>query len=324
MKEKPVACIIIPAFNEQSVLPESLERISILLENLIQSDHISHKSYICIVDDGSRDGTWQIVTDRAKRSPRITGIKLSSNFGHQHALMAGLESCVADIFITIDADLQDDETAIIEMVNHYLDGAHIVYGIRKSRNSATLFKRFSALTFYKVMDLFKTGTIYNHADFRLLSSDVVQELRRFKEVNLFLRAIIPSIGFRQSQVYYDRKERAAGESKYPLVKMLSFAWNGITSFTTIPLKMVSFLGMVIFLMTLLGASYSIWQKVNGNVIPGWTSTVLPIFFLGGVQLLCTGILGEYIGKIYQEIKRRPRFIIEKKTDSYDSDPEFPG
>jgi len=314
MKSNPTLVVIIPAYNEQMVLPESIKRISDILIDMINSRRISSNSYICVVDDGSIDHTWNIISDLAKSSssgPGVVGIKFARNFGHQYALIAGLKTCPADIYITIDADLQDDENAIYEMVDHYLRGSHIVYGVRKSRTVDTLFKRLTALAFYKIMKICRTGTVYNHADYRLLSREVVEEVLKFRETNLFLRAIIPSIGFEQSIVYYDRKERFAGKTKYPVHAMLAFAWNGITSFSTIPLKFVSFVGTLIFLCTICGAMYSIYQKLCGNVVPGWTSTVLPIFFLGGVQLLCVGILGEYIGKMYGEVKNRPRYIIEK-------------
>ncbi len=313
MIESPVLCVIIPAYNEEELLEYSIDRLTQLLDQIMESKKISGQSYLCIIDDGSTDATWEIILKKSKENRSVNGIRLSKNFGHQNALAAGFQSCIADAYVSIDADLQDDENAIHEMIDHYHEGAQVVYGVRKSRRSDTPFKRISAKLFYRFMGFNKTGTIDNHADFRLMSSSVVRELNNFKEVNLFLRAIVPSIGFQTARVYYDRKMRFSGQSKYPIRKMLSFAWEGITSFSTFPLKMVTLAGMLIFILTMTGIFYSIIQKLTGNVIPGWTSTVLPIFFLGGVQLLCVGVLGEYIGKIYQEVKQRPRFIIQEKT-----------
>ncbi|MFH1152193.1 MAG: glycosyltransferase family 2 protein [Pseudomonadota bacterium] len=314
MKDRPVLGLIVPAYNEEAVLGNSIARLGSVLEDLNRIGKISGHSYVCIVDDGSSDDTWQIICRSSLENPWVRGIRLSRNFGHQNALMAGMETCMADVYISIDADLQDDETTIAEMIQAYGNGSQVVYGIRRSRDTDSALKRFSALSFYRIMNVFKTGVIYNHADFRLLSRRAVLEIGRFREVNLFLRAIIPLIGLKTSTVYYDRKERLAGETKYSLGTMLAFAWEGITSFSTIPLRFVSVLGMSIFLLTVMGAAYSVYQKLFGHVVPGWTSTVLPIFFIGGIQLLCVGVLGEYIGKIYQEVKGRPRYIVEEQRN----------
>lgn len=317
--EKPILVIVVPAYNEEEILPISIQRLTDVITELSDRGTVSDDSYICIVDDGSKDKTWPIIRDHARLNSRVRGIKLSTNRGHQNALIAGLESCIADVYISIDADLQDDENTIKEMLENYHQGSQIVYGVRKSRTTDSRFKRWTALCFYKLMGYSKTGTLYNHADYRLLSRRVVKELAGYGEVNLFLRAIIPSLGFKTSTVFYDRKSRDAGESKYSLYSMLSFAWEGITSFSTVPLKLVSVSGLIIFFISSLAAAWSVYQKLNGNVIPGWTSTVLPILFLGGIQLLCTGIVGEYVGKIYQEVKHRPRFIVEEKTHYDTSD-----
>ena len=226
--------------------------------------------------------------------------------------MAGLNNNKADVYVTIDADLQDDENVIMEMIENYHKGSHIVYGVRNSRNVDSFFKRFSAKLFYKIMLLMKVDIIYNHADFRLMSREVIENLRLFDEVNLFIRAVVPLIGFKSSSVYYDRKIRTAGETKYPLKKMLAFAWGGITAFSVFPLRIITFTGFLVFFISMFGIVFSLYRKLTDNVVPGWTSVMLPVFFIGGIQLLSLGVIGEYISKIYNEVKNRPKFIVEKE------------
>ncbi len=306
--------MIIPCYNEQDVLPETAERMKNKYVSLIGEELISAESRVVFVNDGSSDSTWEIISGLHKSDPEyFSGISLSHNSGHQNAVLAGLMTVkdICDIAISMDADLQDDINAIDEMVRKYYEGNHVVYGVRSARKTDTFFKKFTAESFYKFMRLMGADVVYNHADFRLMSSRVLQELSGFKEVNLFLRGMVPLIGFKSCNVYYERSERRAGESKYPLRKMLSFAVNGITSFSTKPLKFITALG---FIMSLLSAAAFIWAfvaKFAGFSELGWASTICSIWLIGGLQLLCLGIIGEYIGKIYAEVKQRPRFIVEE-------------
>lgn len=306
--------IVIPCYNEQEVLPEVSRRLSEKLDSLISRNLVSSESYICLVDDGSSDETWQMISELTKQNKHFKGLKLSNNRGHQNALAAGLINCEAhcDITISIDADLQDDINAIDEMVNHYHAGSEIVYGVRKKRGTDTIFKRWTAQGFYKLMAIFGVKIIYNHADYRLASSKVLRNFNEYKEVNLFLRGIFPLIGYKSSIVEYDRNERFAGESKYPLKKMISFAFEGITSFSTVPLSLVMILGVFTVIITILLGIWALLESLSGNVIPGWGSTIVSIYFLGGVQLLGLGLIGQYVGKIYKEVKARPKFFIETK------------
>ncbi len=304
--------IIVPCYNEEEILPKTVKTLLKTLQTLKESNLISNDSEIVFVDDGSRDKTWDLIEKFAHLYQDVKGIKLSKNYGHQNALLAGLFNTDADCYITIDADLQDDVSVIKEMVEKYKQGCDIVYGVRKERKTDSFFKKFTAEMFYKFMKIMGVDLIYNHADYRLLSRRAVESLKQFNEVNVFLRGIIPLIGYKTDTVYYDRLERTAGESKYPLKKMFSFAWEGITSFSIVPLRFISFIGMVVFLLSFIMRGWVLWQKFNGHVIPGWASTVLPIYFIGGIQLLALGIIGEYIGKIYTETKKRPRFFIDKK------------
>ncbi len=307
--------IVLPSYNEEAVLYETASRLLSLFEKLIAKGTINNESRICFVDDGSTDGTWPIIEALAQRHLHVSGIKLSRNRGHQNALLAGLFDVHGDIIISIDADLQDDIEIIEEMIEHYRNGSDIVYGVRKERKSDTPFKRTTAEGFYRLMQLMGVDIVFNHADYRLLSRRAVEELKNFKEVNLFLRAMVPLVGFTCSHVYYDRAERFAGESKYPLRKMLSFAWDGITSFSVMPLRFITATGFIIFIATLLMSIWVLGVKLFSNeAVPGWASTVLPIYFIGGIQVLSLGIVGEYIGKMYLETKQRPRFIIEKRID----------
>ena len=306
--------VVIPCYNEEEILQYSIEKISKYL-NRLQKEKLFDNYQLVLVDDGSKDKTWDIILLLSKSYP-IKGIKLSRNEGHQNALVAGLFNSDGDIMISIDADLQDDITVIKEMIEKYHQGCEIVYGVRKKRDSDTFFKKTSAESFYKLMKLFGVDLVYNHADFRLMSKRAVENLKDFKEVNLFLRGIVPLIGYKSDKVYYDRSERIAGESKYPLKKMLSFAWEGITSFSTVPLKLISIIGFLVFILSTVMWLWVLWVKLfTDNALPGWASTVLPIYFIGGIQLLALGVIGEYIGKIYQESKQRPRYFIDEIISS---------
>lgn len=305
--------IVIPCFNEEEVLPEASKRLALKLGELISNKLVSDDSYICFVDDGSSDKTWDLITTLIQENKKYKGLKLSNNRGHQNALVAGLINCEkhCDVAISIDADLQDDINAIDAMIDKHHKGCEIVYGVRKRRDTDTFFKKWTAQGFYILMRLFGVNIIYNHADYRLTSSRVLKNFQEYKEVNLFLRGIFPLMGFKHSTVEYDRIERFAGESKYPLKKMLSFAFEGITSFSTTPLKMVVILGILAAVFTFILGLWAFIQNLRGNVIPGWTSTIVSIYFLGAIQLLSLGLIGQYVGKIYKEIKHRPSFFIEE-------------
>lgn len=305
--------IIVPCYNEEEVLYKSASKLVEKLKLLIKNSKISKDSYIYFVDDGSKDRTWEIIEELSKKELHIKGIKLSRNFGHQGALLAGLLSVKEDITISIDADLQDDINVIEEMVDAYNnESCDVVYGVRKERKTDTPFKRISAETFYKFMKLMGVDIVFNHADYRLLSRKALDFLSQFEERNLFLRGIIPQIGLKSKLVFYDRLEREAGESKYPLKKMISFALDGITSFSILPLRLISWLGFFVFLVSLILSIWVLFVKLFTNsAVPGWASTVLPIYLISGVQILSIGIIGEYLGKIYKEVKARPRFLIEK-------------
>lgn len=313
MPENPTLAIVVPCLNEEKMLPTTIKVLGGLLEELKNSSLVSSRSFLCFVDDGSSDGTWKMIQSYALDSDTIKGIKLSKNFGHQPALLAGMTECRrhSDCLITIDADLQDDPTVIRQMVVKYMEGFEIVYGVRKKRVTDSWFKRTSAEGFYRLMALMGVNIIFNHADFRLVSARAMDELEKFQEVNLFLRGIFPVLGFNHCEVYYDRLERNFGETKYSLTKMFSFAFEGIYSFSVKPLQLITRLGFIIFFLSMGLMVYAVWGYLAGGAVPGWFSTVLPFYFLGGVQILCIGILGEYIGKIYKEVKRRPRYIVEE-------------
>jgi polyisoprenyl-phosphate glycosyltransferase len=304
--------IVVPCYNEEEVLPETSSRLLQLLTELNAGGMIGNESRVCFVDDGSTDRTWAIVEALSSGDPRFAGIKLAHNRGHQNALLAGLFTVNADAVVTIDADLQDDISAIKEMVREFRSGVDVVYGVRKKRVTDTWFKRKTARIFYSLMRVLGVELVSDHADFRLMSRRAVEALMEFREVNLFLRGIVPLIGFRSSIVYYDRAERFAGRSKYPFARMLAFAIDGITSFSVVPLRLITGIGFFTFLVSLL---LSIWTLVirflTDRAVPGWTSTVLPMYVLGGVQIFCLGVIGEYLGKIYSETKGRPKYIIEK-------------
>jgi polyisoprenyl-phosphate glycosyltransferase len=306
--------IVVPCYNEEAVLPETIQRLTELLQYLIDKEKITSDSCVYYVDDGSRDRTWDLIETLAKTNSYVRGIKLSRNRGHQNALLAGLLTVKGEAVISIDADLQDDLSAIEEMLDDYAAGYDIVYGVRSSRNSDTFFKSFTAKAYYRLLSVMGVEIIYNHADYRLMSRRVIYALNEFGEVNLFLRGIIPQLGFSYAIVYYDRADRFAGESKYPLKQMLSLAWQGITSFSDLPLRFITGLGLLVSMISFVVTAWAIWIRLfTQEAVPGWASTVLPIYFLGGIQLLCLGIIGEYLAKVYTETKGRPRYIIEKTT-----------
>ena len=313
---KPIIGIVSPCYNEELVLNETLVQLNEIIKDLVAQNIISEMSFSVFIDDGSKDRTWNIIEEKASQLVHVKGLKLAGNVGHQKALLAGLLTFKdeADALISIDADLQDDVSVIEEMILKFKSGIDVIYGVRKERKTDTFFKRNTALLFYKLMKIMKVNVVHNHADYRLCSSRVLKALAEFSEVNLFLRGIIPSIGFSKEVVYYDRLERFAGESKYPFRKMAAFAWNGLTSFSNYPLKLVTIIGFAIFFLCLLMTGYALFAIYTGDVVPGWLSTVLPMYFLGGVQLFCFGIIGEYIGKIYSEVKHRPRYFIDKRVD----------
>ena len=308
----PRLAVVVPCYNEEEALPHTAARLTALLERLRKNARIAVDSRIVFVDDGSRDRTWQLIEQLSRDDERIGGIKLSRNRGHQNALLAGLFTTDGDVLVSVDADLQDDIEIIDDMLRQHAQGAQVVYGVRSDRSSDGVFKRASALTFYRMIRMLGVDSVYNHADFRLLSRRAVDALKDFGEVNLFLRGIVPLIGFNSSVVYYTRTERVAGVSKYPLRKMLGLALDAVTSFSVVPLRMISALGFIVFLLSAAMGVWTLWVRLlTDRAVPGWTSTLLPIYALGGLQILCTGVLGEYLGKVYQETKRRPRYIIEK-------------
>lgn len=305
--------VVIPCYNEEEVLLETTKRLKEKLNDLINKKVINQKSKVLYVNDGSKDNTWMEIEKIASEDALFTGISLSRNRGHQNALLAGLLTAKekADIVISMDSDLQDDIDAIDEMLKKYQDGVEVVYGVRSKRDKDTWFKRTTAEMFYKFMSLMGVDIVYNHADYRLVSKRVLDELANYKEVNLFLRGMFPLIGFKSDVVYYERHERFAGKSKYNLKKMLNFAWDGITSFSVKPLRMICTIGLTILIISIIMMLYSLVQKILGNVVDGWTFLSISIWFIGGVQMISLGVIGEYIGKIYNETKHRPRYIIEK-------------
>ena len=304
--------LVLPCYNEEEVLPTTIARLLALKRELVDEGLIGSDSTITFVDDGSRDRTWQLIEQAAADDAAVHGIKLARNRGHQNALIAGLLNVDGDAVISVDADLQDDLGAIRDMVLQHAAGAQIVYGIRSARDTDTWFKRWSAESFYRLMRLLGVDVVFNHADYRLMSRAAIDALGQFEEVNLFLRGIIPQLGFKTAEVRYARAERYAGESKYPLRKMLSLAWNGLTSFSASPLRWITVFGVAVSVFSFAIGGWVLLRSVffGGNV-PGWASTVIPVYFLGGIQLLGIGIIGEYIAKIYLETKRRPRYLIEK-------------
>jgi glycosyltransferase involved in cell wall biosynthesis len=311
----PTLAIVVPCYNEEEVLAATHSVLSGLLSRLVESGKTHARSFICYVDDGSRDRTWAMIQEIAGRDPRARGLKLSRNFGHQNALLAGMLGLRAEVdcLITIDADLQDDASCIEKMIDRYREGFSLVYGVRDNRETDTFSKRWTAHLFYKLMHFMGVETIYNHADFRLADKEVLNELAKYGEVNMFLRGIFPLIGYRSTIVTYSRQERTAGETKYSIPKMLAFAWEGITSFSGFPLRVIFLLGCVILLMSLALSVWALVPVVQGRAIQGWASTVIPLFIFAGLQMISVGILGEYLAKVYQEVKGRPRFIVETDT-----------
>lgn len=316
MEKNNILYIVIPCYNEEAVIRETAKQVAVKMQCLYEKELISEKSKVLFVDDGSKDMTWPMIEALHAENPMYTGVKLSRNKGHQNALMAGLSVAVnyADMIVSMDADLQDDIDAIDGFVEKYYEGCEVVYGVRSARKTDTFFKKFTAQSFYKLMQAMGVDIVYDHADYRLMSRRAVQELLKFQEVNLFLRGIVPLIGFKSDSVYYERKERFAGESKYPLKKMLTFAMDGITSFSIRPIRMITSLGFFIFIVSLIMLVYSLIRHYTGHTNVGWSSMFVSIWAIGGLQILSIGVIGEYIGKIYMETKKRPKFIIEKELD----------
>lgn len=314
---KAVLYIVIPCYNEEEVLPVTSGLFFEELQLLIGKEKISPKSRILFVNDGSKDRTWEIIEELAKKDPHFIGICQSRNRGHQNAVLAGLMEAKddADITISIDCDGQDDIATMEDMVDAYYDGAEVVYGVRSNRETDTFFKRVTAQMFYKLLQHMGVETVYNHADYRLVSARVLKELAGFKEVNLFLRGMIPLVGFKSTCVYYERHERMAGSSHYPLTKMINLAIDGITSLSVKPLRLISGLGIGVSGLSFIGVLWAVIAHLMGKTVTGWASTVCVICFMGGVQLISLGVLGEYIGKIYMEVKARPRYIISERTDA---------
>ncbi|HNX62454.1 MAG TPA: glycosyltransferase family 2 protein [Candidatus Limiplasma sp.] len=315
--------VVIPCYNEEEVLPETSRRLTLKMKALIEKGACDETSRVLFVDDGSKDKTWELIRALHQENPLFEGLKLSRNRGHQNALLAGLMTARkhCDFCISMDADLQDDMDAMDRFINEYRDGCDIVYGVRNKRDTDTFFKRQTALAFYRMMKSLGVDITYNHADYRLMSRRALDALAGFREVNLFLRGLAPLVGFQSGYVYYDRNERFAGKSKYPFKKMLAFAIDGITSFSVKPLRLITTLGLVVFVISLLMLIYTLISFIVGHTVTGWTSTIASIWLIGGIQLLSLGVIGEYIGKIYNESKHRPRFIIDRYLNGEGFDPE---
>ena len=314
--------LVVPCSNEEAVLPETVSRLTEKMKTLIAAGHADENSRFLLVDDGSKDKTWELICRFCEENPLCAGLKLAHNRGHQNALLAGLMAAKekADCAISLDADLQDDIDALDGFLAKFEEGCDVVYGVRNKRDTDSFFKRSTARGFYKVMKMLGVDVVYDHADYRLMSRRALEALGDYKEVNLFLRGIVPLIGYRSDYVYYDRHERFAGESKYPLKKMISFALDGITSFSVKPLKLISNLGILISILSVLGLLYALISYFVGVTVAGWTAIVCSIWLLGGIQLLCIGVLGGYIGKIYSEVKARPRFRVETYLENGESQP----
>ena len=319
----PVLYMIIPCYNEEEVLPITSGMFLQKMEELEEKGLVSPDSKILFINDGSKDKTWEIIQELSRKDRHFMGISQSRNRGHQNAVLAGLMEAKdrCDITISIDCDGQDDINAMDEMVKEYLNGCEVVYGVRSKRDTDTFFKRFTAESFYKLMNWLGAEVVFNHADYRLISSKVLKEFQNFKEVNIFLRGMIPLVGFKSTSVYYERHERIAGESHYPLSKMLALAFNGITSLSVKPLRMIITLGFLISILSFIGVIWSVVVSLLGHSVAGWASIVSMVCFIGGIQLLCLGVIGEYIGKIYLEVKARPRYIISDRTESEEREKE---
>ena len=314
MLPPPLLAIVVPCFREEAVLEETNRRLCALVDHLVAEGAVGPRSFILYVNDGSDDRTWPLICQFHRASRRVNGLNLAANAGHQAALLAGLASACprADALVSIDADLQDDINAIAEMVTAYRDGADVVYGVRRSRRTDSVFKRTTALAFYRLMEALGTNTVYNHADFRLMSQRAVRQLCRYRERNLFLRGIVPLIGYTTARVYYDRGERLAGESKYPFRRMVNFAIDGVTSFSVRPVRFVFVLGCIFVLIALVALGFVIYSWWHGTLVEGWASLFLSVWFVGGCVLLSLGVIGEYIAKIYIEVKERPRNNVEQQ------------
>lgn len=312
LRDPPLLTVVVPCFNEQDVLPETARRLDAMIGKLLSEGRIATGSTVLFVDDGSSDGTWGLIESLAAAPERFHGLKLARNFGHQNAILAGIMTARGDVTVTIDADLQDPPEAIGAMIDAYRAGAGVVYGVRDDRSADSAFKRLSARAFYRLMKRMGIELVFDHADYRLLSRAAADALRQFGETNLFLRGLVPLLGFTQQTVRYKRDARFAGQSKYNLAKMLSFSIDGITSFSVYPLRIITFFGLAVSLLAFAAGlwAFAVWL-VDADRVPGWTSIVLPMYFLGGIQLLSVGIMGEYLGKSYFEAKRRPRYIVEK-------------
>ena len=314
---KPILWIVIPCYNEEQVLPITAPMFLEKIHSLAAQGLVSEKSRVLFVNDGSKDKTWELIQNFAAQDEHYIGIAQSRNRGHQNAVLAGLmealHSGTCDITISIDCDGQDDINAMDEMVKKYLDGAEVVYGVRSRRDTDTFFKRFTAEGFYKVMNWMGAQVVFNHADYRLLSSRVLREFANFKEVNIFLRGMVPLVGFKSTSVYYERAERMAGESHYPLKKMLALAFDGITSLSVKPIRLITGFGFLVSVVSFIGVLWAVVRAIMGATVAGWASTTAIVCFMGGIQLLCLGVIGEYIGKIYMETKARPRYIISERT-----------
>ncbi|MFC5701746.1 glycosyltransferase family 2 protein [Cohnella faecalis] len=311
----PVLAIVVPCYNEEPVLSMTVAQLAAVLDNLKLKELISEESFLLFVDDGSKDNTWSLIAQHQASSRHIAGLKLARNAGHQKALWAGLmkAKAFADCVVSIDADLQDDPSIIRDMVIHFHAGCDVVYGVREKRSTDTYFKRQTAESFYKLMVKMGANIVYNHADYRLMSRRALDNLEKYEESNLFIRGLVPMVGLRHATVYYNRAERAAGESKYPLKKMLSFAFDGITSLSVTPIRMVTVTGFIVFLLSIFFGLYALISKLSGHSVSGWASLILSIWFIGGIQLMSIGLIGEYIGKVYIETKRRPRYHIDAEA-----------
>lgn len=307
-----VLTIVVPCYNEEEVLPETTKELGQILNNLIAKKKIASNSKILFVNDGSKDNTWEIISSYSKNLDYVTGIKFTRNYGHQNALLAGMSLAVkhSDMIITIDADLQDDVNAIYKMVDKFIEGYDVVYGVRNSRDTDSFFKKHTALMYYSLMKKMGVNLVPDSADYRLLSKRATETLLNYKERNLFLRGMVPLVGYKSTKVYYPRKERYAGTSKYPLKKMIHFALDGITSFSIAPIHLIMTMGIVVMLISIVLMIYTIIEKIQGHIVPGWSSLMISIWFLGGVQLISVSVIGEYIGKVFTEAKHRPRFNIE--------------
>ena len=321
-----VLTIVVPCYNEEEVLPETTKELGQILNDLIDKKKIAPNSKLLFVNDGSKDKTWEIISSYSDKFDYVTGIKFTRNYGHQNALLAGMRLAVkySDMIITIDADLQDDVNAIYKMVDKFIEGYDVVYGVRNSRDTDSFFKKHTALMYYGLMKKMGVNLVPDSADYRLLSKRATEALLDYKERNLFLRGMVPLVGYKSTKVYYPRKERYAGTSKYPLKKMIHFALDGITSFSIAPIHLIMSMGLIVMLISIVLMIYTIVEKIEGHIVPGWSSLMISIWFLGGVQLISVSVIGEYIGKVFTEVKHRPRFNIECENYSKKMDKRLEG